>query len=100
MEANFNIPGDHYFINANLYRYLDNNTDAIPPVLVWEEDKSRLCIPYSFDDLIKSLEEGSKIDDICLSEIPDDVQRLLKLKRPDGPEDMEQQVTYHIYFER
>lgn len=100
VRALFNIPGDYYSINADLYRYLNNNADTLPPVLIWEEDKSRIGVPCPFDDLVESLDEGSKVDDTCLSEIPVDIQRLLKFKRPESPEDVEQQVTYHIYFER
>ena len=99
VRALFNIPGDYYSINVDLYRYLNNNADTLPPVLIWEEDKSRIGVPCPFDDLVESLKEDLKVEHSSLSEIPDDIQRLLKLKRPESPEDVEQQVTYHIYFE-
>lgn len=100
VEAIFNIPGDYYSINADLYRYLNNNADTLPPVLIWEEDKSRIGVPCPFDDLVESLKEDLEVEHSSLSEIPDDIQRLLKLKRPESPEDVEQQVTYYTYFER
>lgn len=93
-KANFNIPGDYYSINVDLYRYLDNNTDALPPVMVWEEARNSIGVPYPFDDLLESLEKELEEEHPSLSDIPDNAQHSLRLKRP---EDLEQQIPYYVH---
>lgn len=100
VRALFNIPGDHYSINIRLYCHLNNNVDTLEPLLIWEEVKSSLYVPFPFDYLVESLKEDLEVEQPSFTEIPEDLQRLLKLKRPEGPEDIEQQVTYYTYFER
>ena len=100
VRALFNIPGDHYSINIRLYRHLNNSVDNLEPLLIWEEVKGSLYVPFPFDYLVESLKEDLEEEQPSSPDTPDNVQHSPRLKRPESPEDVEQQVTYYTYFER
>lgn len=71
VEAIFNVTGDYYSINVNLYRYPIANTDTIKSLTSWEDAKRSIGVHQPLTDLEKIFKDSSDVyyiytHDICV----------------------------------